>query len=45
MHFEFVYGLPPYLQEVGALVDSKCWNTVILTGLTYTLIFKKHFPG
>ena len=37
MHFEFVYVYHHIYWKWVLLVDSKCRNTVILTGLTYTL--------
>ena len=37
MHFEFVYVYRHIYRKRVLSVDSKCRNTVILTGLTYTL--------
>ena len=36
MHFEFVYIYRHIYRKWVFLVDSKCRNTIILTGLTYT---------
>ena len=38
--FRVCLCLPPYLQEVCLLIDSKCWNTVIFTGWACILPWK-----
>ena len=45
MHFEFVYICRHIYRKWVFLVDSKCWNTIILTGLTYTSSRKVFHDG
>ena len=45
MHFAFVYIYCHIYRKWVSLVDSKCRNTVILTGLTYTSSQKVFHDG
>ena len=45
MHFEFVYIYRHIYRKWLFLLDSKCWNTVILSGLTYTSSWKVFHDG
>ena len=45
MTFEFVFIYRHIYRKWGLLVDSNCWNTFILTGLTYTLSRKMFYDG
>ena len=45
MTFEFVYIYRHIYRKWVFLVDSKCRNTVILTGLTYTSSWKVFHDG
>ena len=45
MNFAFVYIYHHIYRKWVSLVDSICWNTVILTGLTYTSSRKVFHDG
>ena len=45
MNFEFVYIYRHIYRKWVFLADTKCRNTVILTGLTYTSSRKVYYDG